>query len=756
MHTKWMYMQVCLFTGDGVGCKWIVAFIGMLCMILKNKIMTKQNKNVTNESPLAAWFLGPKAEHASTWIEIINYIFQDYVHWRRNYFPEDQVVVDRTERRDHEIWFDKLNSNIDQLLNSLKAHYPFYSPRYLAHMLSEQSLPSVAGYIAGMLYNPNNVTDEAAPITVELELEVGKMISEMLGFDNSKSWSHITSGGTIANLEAFWGSRISLVVPLIIQEFCISQKIDYDIKLPNGNIDNIRNTDKLTLLHLVPNESLFMPRKFIKYIIEEIGKPETIISKFNEHFSKSKYNINSNGLNDLFSELKIEPIILISESAHYCFKKIGSLIGIGHKSIHSVGVDSQFRIDIAQLEKKLFNLRKNQIVLGVVGIVGTTEEGAIDPIHEIFALRQKFEKEKNRSFWFHIDAAWGGYIRTILHQEDSNGKLISLDLNTRGDEEIFEQYYSSKAIEEEFNPSGKTIRIDWKDPDLFKSLLYMSQADSITIDPHKLGYVPYPSGVICFKNGLITELFTQEAPYISDQKIGFNSSIDKPIIRTNVGPYIIEGSKPGAAAASTWLAHKTIPLNNKNHGKIIRTSLLNTRKLYTYIGNHRRRYKEFENELFGVFNPDEPAFTFEPLYEPDSNVLCYIAVPYMWSNQKFVRRDVSLQYLNKLNQSIYKKFSISSFDGKHKMPYSQEYFVSRTTLKKDTYKSTSIDGLLSKFGIKKDEYNKYGIFVLRSTIMNPWYFHAVNSNNGLDYLSDFIKKLHYETKLIIKSIENHT
>jgi hypothetical protein len=36
MHTKWMYAQVCLFTGDGVGFKRIGSFIGMLCLTLKN------------------------------------------------------------------------------------------------------------------------------------------------------------------------------------------------------------------------------------------------------------------------------------------------------------------------------------------------------------------------------------------------------------------------------------------------------------------------------------------------------------------------------------------------------------------------------------------------------------------------------------------------------------------------------------------------------------------------------------------------
>ena len=95
------------------------------------------------EYPTEAWFLGSKAEHATTWSEIMNYIFQDYVHWRRNYFPEDNQIVDRAQRRSHEPWFDILSNELDNILSKLKADYPFYSPRYQAHMVSENILPGV-------------------------------------------------------------------------------------------------------------------------------------------------------------------------------------------------------------------------------------------------------------------------------------------------------------------------------------------------------------------------------------------------------------------------------------------------------------------------------------------------------------------------------------------------------------------------------------------------------------------------------------
>ena len=187
--------------------------------------------------PLAAWFLGPRAENAAVWQELLDYIFQDYVHWRRNYFPSDPVVVNRVQRRSdsHEAWVDTLTASLDETLNKLKQHFPFHSPRYIAHMLSEQTLPSVLGYFAGMLFNPNNVTAEAAPITVELELEVGRMVAAMLGFNPKRAWAHITSGGTVANLEALWVARTVQFVPLMVQEFCVKREVPFRIHRANGS-----------------------------------------------------------------------------------------------------------------------------------------------------------------------------------------------------------------------------------------------------------------------------------------------------------------------------------------------------------------------------------------------------------------------------------------------------------------------------------------------------------------------------------------
>lgn len=144
--------------------------------------------------PTSAWFTGPKAENSEWFGDIIRRILEDHQYWRRNYFPEDGVVITSETQRQHGPWNDLFQDKLLELLAALKADFPFYSPRYAAHMVAEQTLPSIAGYFAGMLYNPNNITKESAPVTVELELQAGDMIAHMLGYDPAQSWSHLTGG----------------------------------------------------------------------------------------------------------------------------------------------------------------------------------------------------------------------------------------------------------------------------------------------------------------------------------------------------------------------------------------------------------------------------------------------------------------------------------------------------------------------------------------------------------------------------------
>jgi glutamate/tyrosine decarboxylase-like PLP-dependent enzyme len=72
-------------------------------------------------------------------------------------------------------------------------------------MLKPPHPAAVAGYLAAMLVNPNNQAVEAGKVTSELEKEAVAQLAAMFGFGTHLG--HLTSSGTIANLEALYVAR---------------------------------------------------------------------------------------------------------------------------------------------------------------------------------------------------------------------------------------------------------------------------------------------------------------------------------------------------------------------------------------------------------------------------------------------------------------------------------------------------------------------------------------------------------------------
>lgn len=96
-------------------------------------------------------------------------------------------------------------------------------------------------------------------------------------------------------------------------------------------------------------------------------------------------------------------VIIGSPLMHYSMKKASSILGLGIDNIVYVGMNSNNRINIDDLEKKIRQCRKEKImILAVVGIAGATETGIIDPLEDIAEITKKYKVH------FHVDAAWGG------------------------------------------------------------------------------------------------------------------------------------------------------------------------------------------------------------------------------------------------------------------------------------------------------------------------------------------------------------
>ena len=712
-----------------------------------------------DDRPLSAWFLGPRAENAHLWQELISYIFQDYVHWRRNYFPNDPVVVSRFRRRSsqHEAWTDSLTSTLDSVLNQLKDHFPLHSPRYIAHMLSEQTLPAVHGYFAGMLFNPNNVTDEAAPITVDLELEVGRMIGEMLGYNPKRCWAHVTSGGTVANLEALWVARLVQFIPFVVREYCAANNIAFGIRFSEQDKCPITSIPDSCLIALRPNEAIFMLRKLARQLSREQKRPpEEVLRSINSHLQESQFNVATVGLTSILQRLSLRPVIFVSQTAHYSVAKAANILGYGERAVRLVPVDSRFRLDTNALKSMIAALRPDEYIAAVVGVLGSTEEGAVDPIHELQFLRNDLWARERKSFWLHVDAAWGGYIRALFC-----GLGLEREQQERPLKEIANDYIQAIHARERFYISMdardglmKEIEVRWAEEPIYSAFIALPDADSITVDPHKLGFVPYPAGVVAFRNGLMTELIVQEAQYISDEAGGLKG-VDKLPGIDAVGPYIIEGSKPGAAALACWLAHKTIPLEVRGHGKVIRTTLLNARRLMRYLQHHRKLFRKIHREVFGSDTCAHP-FTFVPLFTPDTNILCFVVRPMSWTTRgtgvALRPAALSLDSINRVNESIWEALSISRKQRHKRLSSGQPFYVSRTRFKPQQYHASSLVPVLRRIDVQEKEYRQHGLFVLRCAVMNPWYYEAEKA--GMNYFYAFLQHLHEVSARAIETIHN--
>ena len=83
---------------------------------------------------------------------------------------------------------------------------------------------------------------------------------------------------------------------------------------------------------------------------------------------------------------------------------------------------------------------------------------------------------------------------------------------------------------------------------------------------------------------------------------------------------------------------------------------------------------------------------------------------------------------------------------------SQRFFASKTILRNGSYSYESIKRILTELGYTQAEYEESGLFVIRLTVMNPWYY-MTKKNNGTDYFMEFLEELHYQSRKVIQSYD---
>jgi len=500
-----------------------------------------------------AWFLGPKAENEELLSELIAGAIRAHTDFRRAYHPEDplHITADIKKSAPYRKAVADLRTHARDLFKTLTQSAPVYSMRSQGHMLWDQVLPASVGYFAAMLYNQNNVAAEASPVTTRLEIEVGNDLCRMLGYriptagrpnpNTVTAWGHITCDGSVANIEALWAARNAKLFAVALRaalrespELAAARGVE--VKLLNGRRARLADLDTWVALNLPIDEVARLPQVIEEKYSIPVDTTTTVLQS---------YTVQNVGLIDFYrrfmADVPYAPVAMATTTRHYSWPKAGALLGLGQNNVLGVHVDLQGRMQIPHLVDMLnLCLQRHIPVIAVVAVIGSTEESSVDPLQDILDVRDRFRKQ-GLDFAVHCDAAWGGYFNAMMRRGDA-----PVD-----DEEV------------PTFPMSRYVRRQYR---------AMRKADSITVDPHKAGYVPYPAGALCYRNSAMRDLVSLKAPVV------FHSQSEP-----TVGIYGIEGSKPGAAAAAVYLAHKVIRPDRSGYGRILGQCMWTSKRMYSRL-----------------------------------------------------------------------------------------------------------------------------------------------------------------------------
>jgi glutamate/tyrosine decarboxylase-like PLP-dependent enzyme len=715
------------------------------------------------ERKVAAWFLGPRAENLDIFLKLVEEAITDHAYWRRNFHPEDPTVITESIQREAGYLdaMDRTKSELFKLLAQLKGSAPFSSMRYQGHMCWDQTIPGMVGYVAAMLYNQNNTATEASPVTTVLEYLVGQDLCKMCGYRTQEdgdvqdgeilAWGHLTCGGTTANIEAMWAARNAKYYPVAIKKAVESGNLPGSealmVTLPNGTTTKkITELNSWELLNLTLDETLALPKE----VINLMKNPELTEKEAQQLLEENTadYQIQNIGLLGLYTDDLLPPpvdgkpiqppVFFVPASKHYSFPKGAAILGVGGNNLRSIPLDKSGRMDTVELKNKLQECNeKREPVIGVTAVFGTTEEGNVDSLENILATRATMHAE-GLDFAVHVDGAWGAYFASMISLENpappDSGPVPVLPMST--------------YVETQYRR--------------------LAEADTITIDPHKTGYLPYPAGALCYRNKLMRSMVAFSAPYTNtgssddtaDDPCRPDTGPDYPEDDLVMGVYGIEGSKPGAAAAGVYLSHAVIPTDPSGYGTLLGRTLFNCKIFHfallclndvnanfyvvpvphTQFGNGsvtgevartvlksqcEKNYEEF------ISQPD----AMELLKEngADLNIICFA---FNFKDAGGIW-NTSLDKANEFNKAIFDRCGVKLYDNIH----DYRFVTSATSFPKSGYGEVFFNDYAGRLLNEKDTTlwgDADSISVMRSVIMDPW---LAENRDGEPFLKDVVAEL---------------
>jgi len=174
--------------------------------------------------------------------------------------------------------------------------------------------------------------------------------------------------------------------------------------------------------------------------------------------ARAEIDVKTNGIQNVPRTMTV----YVGDGGHHCLERSVELLGIGGGNLRWIPSDSDCRIDIGELKKAIANDRgQGRHPFCLIGNAGTVDTGAFDDLN---AMADIASREK---MWFHVDAAFGGWVRmSKSHRRLADG---------------------------------------------------LERADSVAIDLHKWMYMPYGIGCTLVKDKLAhysTFVYGHEAKYL--------------------------------------------------------------------------------------------------------------------------------------------------------------------------------------------------------------------------------------------------
>src|SRR3954465_8733868 len=93
---------------------------------------------------------------------------------------------------------------LGETADRLADNYPYFHPLYAGQMLKPPHPVARGAYALAMAINPNNHARDGGRASSAMEMEAVAAIAGMYGWTAPGYLGHLTSSGTIANLEALW------------------------------------------------------------------------------------------------------------------------------------------------------------------------------------------------------------------------------------------------------------------------------------------------------------------------------------------------------------------------------------------------------------------------------------------------------------------------------------------------------------------------------------------------------------------------